>query len=317
MIRRAARRLPQPAREGLRRALRRYRSLRYRVGARLRPVRLSAGDLERALRAAGVEAGDAVFVQAAMSAFGTFDDGARTVIEALERAVGPEGLIAMPAFSTGGRTIDYVASDPLFDARETPSTMGAISEAFRRMPGTERSLHPTHSLTARGPGAAEVLAGHEDAETPFGEGTPYARLIERDALQLYLGCGTAALTMYHPFECMREPPFPLDVFAQQVFDVRCRNWDGEVVVARTLVHNPELTPTRIDANPRLQDVFRQRLIDAAGARAVPLGRSEILAVRLKPMLEEFERMLGDRITMYDAPLPAIAPSEPPQARVAG
>lgn len=317
MIRRAARRLPQPARDALRRALRRYRSLRYRVGARLRPVRLSAGDLERALGDAGVEAGDAVFVQAAMSAFGTFDDGARTVIEALERAVGPDGLIAMPAFSTGGRTIDYVASDPLFDARETPSTMGAISEAFRRMPGTERSLHPTHSLTARGPGAAELLAGHEDAETPFGEGTPYARLIERDALQLYLGCGTSALTMYHAFECTREPPFPLDVFAGRSFEVRCLDSAAVEHVVRTLVHNPELTPTRIDANPRLQEVFRRRLIDGAGARAVPLGRAEILAVRLGPMQDEFERMLADGITMYDAPLPETPPSERPQARVAG
>lgn len=43
-------------------------------------------------------------------------------------------------------------SDPLFDARSTPSTTGAITEKFRLRPGTVRSIHPTFSVSARGPG---------------------------------------------------------------------------------------------------------------------------------------------------------------------
>jgi aminoglycoside 3-N-acetyltransferase len=315
VIRRAARRLPRPARDALRRARSSYRSARYRVGARLRPVHLGTADVERALREAGVESGDDVFMQAAMSTFGTFEDGPRTVVEAVLRTVGPEGLVAMPAYPLSGPAIEYLADDPVFDVRATPSRMGAISEAFRSAPGTGRSIHPTHSMAARGPGADEVLAGHEAASTPFGEGTPFPRLVERNAWQVFFGARTGAITMYHSFECTRRPPFPLDVFADRVFGARCVGWEGEELTVRTLVHNPALHPGRIDSNPRLQRVFRDALLNAGG-RSVNLGRGEILAIRLQPMFQVFKRLLGEGVTIYEAKLPAEQPQRPPQERVA-
>jgi aminoglycoside 3-N-acetyltransferase len=252
-----------------------------------------------------------------MSVFGTFEDGPETVIAALERVVGERGLIAMPAFPLTGPAIEHLATDPLFDARNTPSRMGALSEAFRRSPGTLRSIHPTHSIAARGVGAEEIVAGHESAPTPFGEGTPFPRLVERDAHQIFFGTGTGVITMYHSFEVTREPPFPLDVFADRIFEVRCIDAGGKELTVRTLVHNPALAPGRIDTNPHLQSVFRRRLIDEAGAHALRLGRGEVLALSLRRQRQEFERLLADGITIYDAPLPAVAPTEPPQARVAG
>jgi aminoglycoside N3'-acetyltransferase len=314
-IRTVARRLPRPLREGIRGARRSYRSARYRLRERLRPIELSAADVERAFRGAGVGEGDAVFVQAAMSAFGTFERGPDTVIEGIERAVGSAGLIAMPAFPLTGPAIEHLEGDSAFDVRRTPSMMGAISERFRVSPGTERSIHPTHSVCARGPGAAQLVAGHESAATPFGEGTPFPRLIERDAHQVFFGCGTGVITMYHSFEVTREPPFPLDVFAERVFEARCVGWRAEELTVRTLVHNPRLAAGRIDTNPRLQAIFRRKLLERGGARSLNLGRGEILAIRLQAMLEEFERLLAEGTTIYATPLPAEPPSAPPQARV--
>ncbi len=282
----------------------------------LRPVPVSADDVARALRQAGVVNGDDVFFQAAMSAFGRFQHGPRTAIEGIETTIGDAGLIAMPAFPLTGPAIEHLQRDPVFDVRSTPSRMGAISEALRRLPGTWRSIHPTHSVAARGSGAGDLVAGHERAGTPFGTGTPFPRLIDRDAQQVFFGCGTGVITMYHCFEVMRDPPFPLGVFADRVFDVRCRGREGEELRVRTLVHNPRLAPGRIDTNPRLQALFRERLI-AAGARAVTLGRGEVLAIRMQPMMEEFERLVREGITIYDVPLPARPPTLPPQARVAG
>jgi aminoglycoside 3-N-acetyltransferase len=315
VIRTAARRLPRPAREAIRRARSSYRSARYRVSARVRPIHLGADAVERALREAGIGTGDDVFLQAAMSSFGTFEDGPRAVVEAIGRAVGSEGLVAMPAYPLTGPAIEYLAADPVFDVRSTPSRMGAISEAFRTAPGTRRSIHPTHSMAARGPGADDVLAGHERAATPFGEGTPFPRLVARNGWQVFFGTGTNAITMYHSFECTREPPFPLDVFADRVFDARCVGWEGEELTVRTLVHNPALHPGRIDSNPRLQRTFRDALVDGGG-RAVRLGRGEILAIRLHAMFGVFELLLDRRVTIYEAKLPAEQPQRPPQERVA-
>jgi aminoglycoside 3-N-acetyltransferase len=271
--------------------------------------------VERALREAGLEPGDGLFMQAAMSAFGSFERGADTVLGGIDRVVGPTGVVAMPVFPMAEPAIEYLARDPVFDAMTTPSRMGAVSEAFRRAAGTRRSIHPTHSVAVRGPGADELVAGHEAAETPFGEGTPFARLIERDALQLYFGCGVGVPTMYHSFECTFEPPFPLDVFADRTFDARCVGSRGEELLVHTLVHNPALHPGRIDTNPTLQSRFRASLLERAGARSVVLGRGEIVAIRLRSLLEEFERLLAEGITIYDVRVPDEQPTVPPQARV--
>jgi len=192
--------------------------------------------------------------------------------------------------------------------------MGAISEGFRLTPGTLRSIHPTHSTCIRGPHAEAIAAGHETAPTPFGEGTPFPRIVERDSLQLFFGCGTGAITMYHSFECVRVPPFPLDVFADRRLDARCLDREGNAVTVRTLVHNPALHPGRIDSNPRLQGVFRESILEAGG-RAVALGHGEIIAIRLPVLFEVFERLVQQGVTIYDAAIPDEAPAVPPQDRV--
>jgi aminoglycoside 3-N-acetyltransferase len=251
-----------------------------------------------------------------MSSFGAFENGPDTVIEALRGVVGEDGLIAMPAYSLTGPAIEHLAADPLFDPLTTPSRMGAISEGFRLSPGTFRSIHPTHSTAVRGRGAEEVVAGHETASTPFGEGTPFPRIVERDALQLFFGCGTGAMTMYHSFECTRVPPFPLDVFANRRFNARCLDRDGNEITVETLVHNPVLHPGRIDSNPRLQEMFRDAILEAGG-RAVQLGHGEIIAIRLPALFGVFEHLLEQGITIYDHNLPVTQPTEPPQDRVDG
>lgn len=301
-------------REALRSARKRYRSARYRIRERLRPTTLNREDVVSALREGGLAPGDTCFVQAAMSSFGGFEDGPDTVLQALEDAVGPDGTIAMPAYSLTGPAIEHLAADPLFDPHTTPSRMGAISEGFRLMPKTLRSIHPTHSTCVQGPAAEEIVAGHETAATPFGEGTPFPRIVERDALQLFFGCGTGAITMYHSFECVRVPPFPIDVFADRRFDARCLDREGRQMTVRTLVHNPALHPGRIDSNPRLQSIYRDAIL-AAGGRAVPLGRGEIIAIRLPALFEVFERLVQQGITIYDAGMPDEQPTVPPQDRV--
>jgi aminoglycoside 3-N-acetyltransferase len=280
----------------------------------LRPTVLTHADVENALRECGLTEGDACFMQAAMSAFGAFENGPDTVLEALRGVVGEEGLIAMPAYSLTGPAIEHLAEDPLFDPHTTPSRMGAISEGFRLSPGTLRSIHPTHSTAVRGRGAEEVVAGHDTALTPFGEDTPFPRIVERNALQLFFGCGTGAITMYHSFECTRTPPFPLDVFANRRFNARCLDREGNEITVETLVHNPDLHPGRIDSNPRLQDVYRDAILEAGG-RAVKLGHGEIVAIRLPALFEVFERLVRQGITIYDAEVPPDPPTVPPQDRV--
>ena len=55
--------------------------------------------LARDLRDLGVEPGDILFVHSSLKSLGPVNGGAGTVIDALEDAVGPEGLVLMPSFN--------------------------------------------------------------------------------------------------------------------------------------------------------------------------------------------------------------------------
>lgn len=297
-MRKLLRRLPQPVRDALRTARKRYRSVRYRLRERFRPVVLTRADIAAALRAAGLREGDAVFFQASMAAFGTIEGGPETVIAALRDVLGEDALITMPAFPLSGPAVEHLHSHPVFDSRSDPSRMGAISEAFRRMPGTLRSLHPTHSVCAAGKGAAEIVEGHEHAATPFGEGTPFVRIREAGAFQVWFGSGTRAITMYHSFEVVREPPFPFAVFLPDPVPATVIDAGGNREDVTTLVHDPRLGPGRIDVDPKLAAEVRGRLI-TTGMRSVPLGRGEILTQPLPEMFQGFELMLEEGVTIYD------------------
>jgi len=304
-VRKLLGRLPQPLLDRLRTARKRYRSVRYRARERLHPVRIERPQIEAALREAGLGEGDAAFVQAGMSSFGTIEGGPDAVIEAFAQVLGPDGLIAMPSFPLDRPAVEYLRQDPVFDLLNTPSRMGAISERFRTSEGVVRSLHPTHPVCARGPGAEEIVAGHELAQTPFGAGTPFARLIERGAHQVYFGSGVGAITMYHAYECLREPPYPIEVFLPKRIEARCIDANGQAVVVHTLVHDPRVTVHRIDNNPPLEAQVRVRLI-GGGMRSVSLGRGEVLAQALPELLVQFEQMLGEGSTIYPPELLAEA-----------
>jgi len=297
-MRKLLRRLPRPVRDRLRAALKRYRRARYRAREGLRPVVVQRQEIAAALRETGISEGDTVFVQASMAALGTIDGGPAEAIAALRDVVGEEGLITMPAFPLTGPSVEHLRRQPVFDSRSDPSRMGAISEAFRVAPGTVRSLHPTHSVTAAGPGARELVAGHDRALNPFGEETPFARLHERGAWQVFFGSGTRPLTMYHCFEALREPPFPFETFLPDPVEVTCIDCDGREIEVRTLVHYPRLGLGRIDVDSRLEGDVRKRLTET-GLRSARLGRGEILAQPLPELFEGLERMLGDGVTIYD------------------
>lgn len=296
-MRRLIRRLPQPWRVRLQRLRDWQRGARYRLRERVRPVVVTQSQVEAALREAGVEEGDTVLAQAAMSSFGSFEGGPRAVIDALDAVVGPQGTVVMPAFPMRGLSAEHVRDHPVFDSRTDPSRMGAISERFRTEPGTARSLHPTHSLSVRGPGAEAFTAGHEDTETPFGPDTPFGELLRRNAKQLYMGTSVRPLTMYHAFECHRRS-FPYSVFLPERKPATVVAADGSRKDITTLVHRPVLAPGRIDFNPGRERLFRRELL-AGGMKRVPLGRDEILCQPMADMFQTFERLLARDETMYD------------------
>ena len=167
-------------------------------------------DLTRDLLRLGVEAGDILFVHASFKSLGPVKGGAESVIQALEDTIGPEGLLLMPSFNLVKWELRPVTWDP----QNTPSSVGWITEQFRRLPGVCRSNHYSHSVAARGNGAKAFVAGHIRQEgygshwdrkpwgKTFGLHSPMYRAYQADAKLLMLGVDYYSSTYIHLVEAM-------------------------------------------------------------------------------------------------------------------
>jgi aminoglycoside 3-N-acetyltransferase len=158
------------------------------------------------LLALGVRPGGVLLVHSSLRALGPVPGGPGTVIAGLRAALGEGGTLLMPALSYENVTPQH----PIFDVRRTPSNVGILPETFRLLPGTRRSLHPTHSVCATGPLADALLDPHIEDATPCGPHSPFHALPERDGQILMLGCGLEPNTSMHAIEELVVPPYLYD-----------------------------------------------------------------------------------------------------------
>ena len=157
----------------------------------------------------GIEKGDTLFIHSSFKSLGPVENGASTVISALEEAIGQDGLILMPTFNLQPSREERVAS---WDVATTPSTVGWLTEFFRQMPGTYRSDHYSHAVAARGRNAEAFVADHlkrEGYQSPwdlhpwgktYGTHSPMFRAYKSDAKLLMIGVDYQTSTYIHLVE---------------------------------------------------------------------------------------------------------------------
>ena len=144
----------------------------------------------------GLGTGDRVVVHSSLRAVRMDAD---ELIDELLAAVGPQGLVVMPAFTYDNEVV----------SADAPGRTGALTEVFRRRQEAVRSDHPTYSVAAIGSGAAELLDGHARAGAT-GVDSPLGRLAAAGGLVLLLGVGHTANTTVHVGEFEADAPY-LDI----------------------------------------------------------------------------------------------------------
>lgn len=179
------------------------------------PTPNSSESLVTELKSLGVPASAIVMVHTALGKVGYTVGGPATLIRAIQSVLGDGGTLVMPcespqlldpAIERDPRALpawdDEIRKHmPVFDPLTTPTTLGAVPEAFRTWPGTCRSNHPLASVCANGAKADEITRDHSLA---FGEGrgTPFEKLYDLDAYTLLLGVGFNRCTSLHYAESL-------------------------------------------------------------------------------------------------------------------
>lgn len=254
----ASRALPPGAKRRLKRLLRAYHR---------RFFAFTPADLGDALRKLGIAPGDVLMVHSAFDKLLGFEGGPADVVRVLEEIVGNEGTLLMPTLPFRSTAVEYALGDPLFDAQRTVSQMGLITEVFRRAPGVVRSLHPTHSVAAWGRRAAALVAGHEQADTPCGQHTPYGRLLEDDGKILLAGVPANTMTFAYFVAEEVEPRLPFPILTRERYAMRWKNGDGTVRVAHVRLFSAHLDH---DASPLVAELKRRSTWRERRVGRVPL-----------------------------------------------
>jgi aminoglycoside 3-N-acetyltransferase len=224
----------------------------------------------------------------------TYAGSAIEVVRSLIELCGPERTLAMPTFyfgdpATGGAHA-VLKRDGRFDVRRTPSDMGMISELFRRSKGVVHSRHPYYRVSALGPLAQALVAGHEHAGTPAGPGTPFDFMAKHDTWVVGLGKPFEVLTQIHHAEDVMGDAFPvpsepgehlvltlIDGKVEVPFEMRGRNflWRRNVWNLRNLMTPETLQEWRFHNVP----MFATRAAHVTAALLAAAERGETVYER--------------------------------------
>ncbi|MCK5802207.1 MAG: AAC(3) family N-acetyltransferase [Lentisphaeria bacterium] len=171
-----------------------------------RSINVTVAAVCAGFQSVGASAGDTVIYHGSLSSMGMVEGGADAVIEGVRQAVGPQGTVAMP-------TLWYHGAEPPLDPADwdidnSPSYVGRLSEVFRTHPESVRSDHFSHSVSAIGARAQELVADHGAGglhPTPwcpgaFADVSPWQRLYDWNALYCFIGVTFRVLTMKHYME---------------------------------------------------------------------------------------------------------------------
>jgi aminoglycoside 3-N-acetyltransferase len=139
-------------------------------------------DLKSITQKLGVKSGDSLIIHSALS---LFNCSAVDLISFFQDILGPKGNLLMPTHPR----LEENNGVLVYDVEQSPSTVGYLTDVFRKMSGVKRSLHPFSSVAVWGKDVDYFLEGNIDGSHPLPHGSqsPYGKLAKIGGYSLALG----------------------------------------------------------------------------------------------------------------------------------
>lgn len=280
--------LPARAITSLRRA--RWERERRRVNA-LRP--LTESDFREILVSdLGLAAGDLVYVHSGMDGL-NLDFPFYRILFLIQEVIGKDGTVLFPTYPNHDiSSYEWLKQGNVFDVRRTPSYTGILTEFARRQRRSVRSLHPTKSVCAIGPGAREITETHNSSPYPYDTGSPYYKLIAGGGKIIGLGTTTNYLSFIYCVDDAFKESFPVRVYHAEVIAAPCINYAGQHVTVETYAHDMSTT-----VHPDMPQ-WMQTNVSADACRDLTLHGMKFFRASAPKLFAEMMELAGRGIVAY-------------------
>ncbi len=240
-------------------------------------------DLKAHLQAMGLVSTDAVMLHSSMKAIGAVEGGADTVVDAFMEYLS-EGLFMTPAHTWAQMSETHACFDPAAE----PACVGIIPNLFLKRPGVVRSLHPTHSIAAAGPMAAEYVRGEEKCTTPCSPGGCWDRLRHIHAKILLAGVTHSRNTFIHSIEEVLEVP---ERFTPEPAAFQIKMPGGSMKEVRVYRHYNPHTAHISESFDKLSEAFYA----VGAAEKVSFGQAECILCDAEGLFDVTCRVLSHEL----------------------
>lgn len=252
--------------------------------------------LIRQLRKIGVSEGSTLVVHSSWLPHNGFRGKPADLVKTLKAAVGESGLLVMTSLPYQNMSsAQWLASGKPMNVRRSPSMMGLVSEVFRRSEGVRRSLSATHPLLAWGRDAERFVEGHEKTDRPFGAGSPFARILERDAIVLGFDAPFSTFTFHMYVEDQFADRLPIPLYEPGLHSGKVIDYAGTESVQTIRV--PSALANR---HRRLDRIIARHEQNGALGRA-RLGNTQLVWIRASAMLQGVKELIDSGQHFYDTP----------------
>lgn len=190
-------------------------------------------DIIDSIKKLGIKPDDTLMVHSSMKSMGNVEGGAHTVLESFMSYM-KDGLLLFPTHTWKQMSREY----PVFHPLAEPACVGLLPNLFLTYPGVVRSLHPTHSVAAKGKDAELYIADDRDTDTPCPRNGSFGKLYDCGGKILFLGVSLKSNTYIHSVEEWYNVP---DRLSEDQIDYKVVLPDGSLLSHPLYYHHISFT----------------------------------------------------------------------------
>lgn len=242
-------------------------------------------DFVKKLKDIGICKGDTIFVHSDIAVFGKLAVKNRefllkTLVDVLKECVGEEGTIIMPTF-----TYSFCRGEA-FDVENSKSTVGILTEYFRKLQETVRTLQPIFSCAVSGKKQSYYMDISKDS---FGKGSVFEKLHKDNGKILFFGADFHSCTYIHYVEQSFNVPYRyIKKFNGTIKNPKEQYEDEVSFYVRDLNINPILEVSE----------FQKYLLENGFMNKTNIGYGTVLLVGADGLYEQGRKLLKEDINYF-------------------